>query len=91
MECAICFEVAEPFILPCKHSICLDCYKNKALHKCPFCRKEIKYVSLHHVQIHINEPYVEEPFLTSEVCSIIICISCLLIVVWLSLGITNWI
>ena len=39
MECAICFEENEPFILQCKHSVCLDCYPK--ISSCPFCRKEI--------------------------------------------------
>ena len=40
MECAICFEISEPFILTCNHSVCMDCYRNKDLKKCPFCRKD---------------------------------------------------
>ena len=40
MECAICFEENDPFILQCKHSVCLDCYPK--IRSCPFCRKEIK-------------------------------------------------
>ena len=91
MECAICFEVAEPFMLPCNHSICMDCYQNKALRRCPFCRKTIKQVLVHHVQIHINDPFIEEPYLTKEVCSIVICVSCMIILVWLSVGVGNWI
>ena len=40
MECAICFEETEPFILQCKHSVCLDCYPK--IRSCPFCRKDIR-------------------------------------------------
>ena len=85
MECAICFEMAEPFILPCNHSVCFECYKN--IKMCPFCRKKIRETTIHHVHIQIHEPYVEQPFLTKEACSIFLCITCLITLVWLSLGI----
>jgi len=84
MECMICYDVAEPFILNCKHSVCYNCYRK--LENCPFCRKRIreKKVSVHHVQIYIEQE-IETPFLTKEVCSIILCTSCLIVIVWLSL------
>jgi hypothetical protein len=86
MECNICYDVAEPFLLQCKHSVCYNCYHK--LENCPFCRKIIKAkprnVSVHHVQIYIEQE-VESPFLTKEVCSIVICTSCLIVIVWLSL------
>lgn len=59
MECAICFEENDPFILQCKHSVCLDCYPK--IRSCPFCRKEIKQkFSLLHflykrLEIYFNE------------------------------------
>ena len=79
----ICYDVAEPFILKCKHSVCYNCYHK--LENCPFCRKSIKpRVSVHHVQIYIEQE-IETPFLTKEICSIIICTSCLIVIVWVSL------
>lgn len=87
MECAICFEVEEPFILPCNHSVCQSCYRNIEL--CPFCRKKIKQVTLHHIKIHINDPFIEEPFLVKELCSLVACVSCLIIIVWFTLGVGN--
>jgi hypothetical protein len=82
MECIICFEVAEPFMLECKHSICYNCYHK--IDSCPLCRKQIKKVSIHHVQIYIEEEY-DRPFLTKELCSIIMCTTCMIIIVWFSL------
>jgi len=86
MECVICYDVAEPFIMNCKHSVCFNCYRK--LDSCPFCRKIIKprmpKVSVHHVQIYIEEE-IETPFLTKEVCSIILCTSFLIVIVWFSL------
>jgi hypothetical protein len=83
MECIICCEVAEPFIMQCKHSVCYKCYHK--LESCPFCRKNIKpNVSVHHVQIYIEQE-VDTPCFTVETCSIIMCTSCVIILVWLSL------
>ncbi len=86
MECMICYDVAEPFILKCKHSVCYSCYHK--LQTCPFCRKSIKTnkpkVSVHHVQIYIEQE-IDTPFLTKEACSIIMCTCCLIMIVWLSL------
>jgi hypothetical protein len=86
MECLICCDVAEPFIMKCKHSVCSNCYSK--LESCPFCRKSIKTnkqkVSVHHVQIYIEQE-VEAPCLSIESCSIIICTSCLIVIVWMSL------
>jgi len=84
MECIICYDVAEPFILNCKHSVCYNCYHK--LENCPFCRKKIreKNVSVHHVQIYIEQE-IETPFLSKEVCSIILCTSFLISIVWFSL------
>ena len=82
MECIICFEVAQPFLLECKHSVCYSCYHK--IDKCPLCRKKIKKISIiHHVQIYIEEEY-ETPFFTDELCKIIFCTTCIIIVVWLS-------
>lgn len=84
MECIICFEVAQPFLLECKHSVCYGCYHK--IDRCPFCRKKIKNISIHHVQIYINEEY-EEPFLTKDLCKIICCTTCIIIIVWLSISV----
>ena len=89
MECAICFEVAEPFILPCNHSVCIDCYRNKDLKKCPFCRKSIKPVMVHHVEIHITEPYIIQPVITQELCTTVLCLTFLIIIVWLCLFVNS--
>jgi hypothetical protein len=87
MECAICFEVAKPFILPCNHSVCIDCYRNIEL--CPFCRKEIKHVTLHHIQIQVNDPFIEEPLHLKDLCSVLVSLSCLIVIVWITLGVGN--
>ena len=59
MECAICFEENDPFILQCKHSVCLDCYPK--IRSCPFCRKEIKQkFSLLHFLYKRLETYFNE-------------------------------
>ena len=89
MECIICFDISEPLILECKHSICCKCYHK--INSCPLCRKEIRKVSLQHVQnvqhvqIYVQEENYDRPFLTKEVCSIIMCTTCMIIIVWLSL------
>lgn len=40
MECSICYVNKVELSLLCKHSVCLDCYRN--IEVCPFCRNIIK-------------------------------------------------
>ncbi len=43
--CPVCYEIIrEPVMFPCKHEICLTCFKKSletANHWCPICRKRI--------------------------------------------------
>jgi hypothetical protein len=61
MECIICCEVAEPFIMQCKHSVCYKCYHK--LESCPFCRKKHLFFTDVQIQndrqdIHINNTVI---------------------------------
>jgi tetratricopeptide (TPR) repeat protein len=43
IECNICLETKLNIDLHCGHEVCIDCYKQVYLKKCPFCRTKVFY------------------------------------------------
>ena len=37
-ECSVCFLEDQPLILPCDHTVCVECTKRIATQTCPMCR-----------------------------------------------------
>jgi tetratricopeptide (TPR) repeat protein len=46
IECGICIETKLNIDLHCGHEVCIDCYKQVYLKRCPFCRTRILYALL---------------------------------------------
>jgi len=41
-ECNICYETKVEKILPCSHSVCIDCYDRLQGDNCPYCRQPFR-------------------------------------------------
>ena len=41
-ECGICYETKLQRFLPCKHSVCHDCYDQLQGDNCPYCRQPFR-------------------------------------------------